>query len=268
MITIKDVAKLSGVSISTVSRVINDSKPVSPEVRKKVLSVIEETGYKPNDVARSLVTRRSYLIGVFIIILAQSYVADIVRGIEEIGKMYDYDILLCSSYFSKDAQKKYLQLLDRKQAEGIFLVGHSFDDEILDLAKSLNKPCVYFTKKTRNDMEHICIDNFAASYEATNYLIKQGHKRIATISGPDKSGSGHERLSGYKEALEKYKALDIKPDHDPNPTIDVIKVLDEEDFDVESPFNLIGEISVGIDIMEIIRQDVERAYAAYYIENH
>ena len=212
MITIKDVAKLSGVSISTVSRVINDSKPVSPEVRKKVLSVIEETGYKPNDVARSLVTRRSYLIGVIINNLAQSYVADIVRGIEEIGKMYDYDILLCSSYFSKDAQKKYLQLLDRKQAEGIFLVGHSFDDEILDLAKSLNKPCVYFTKKTRNDMEHICIDNFAASYEATNYLIKQGHKRIATISGPDKSGSGHERLSGYKEALEKYN-IPFRPEY-------------------------------------------------------
>lgn len=203
MITIKEVAKLSGVSISTVSRVINDSKPVSPEVRKRVLSVIEETGYKPNDVARSLVTRRSYLIGVIINNLAQSYVADIVRGIEEIGKMYDYDILLCSSYFSKEAQKKYLQLLDRKQAEGIFLVGHSFDDEILDLAKSLNKPCVFFTKKTREGMEHISIDNFAAAYEATNYLIKQGHKKIAFVSDFESDRSVEdEKLAGYKKALK------------------------------------------------------------------
>jgi len=203
MITIKDVAKLSGVSISTVSRVINDSKPVSPEVRKKVLSIIEETGYKPNDVARSLVTRRSYLIGVIINNLAQSYVADIVRGIEEIGKMYDYDILLCSSYFSKEAQKKYLQLLDRKQAEGIFLVGHSFDDEILDLAKSLNKPCVYFTKKIKEDMEYISIDYFAAAYEATNYLIKQGHKKIAYVSDYENGVTvEEEKISGYKKALK------------------------------------------------------------------
>ncbi len=203
MITIKDVAKLSGVSISTVSRVINDSKPVSPEVRKKVLSVIDETGYKPNDVARSLVTRRSYLIGVIINNLAQSYVADIVRGIEEIGKMYDYDILLCSSYFSKEAQKKYLQLLDRKQAEGIFLVGHSFDDEILDLAKSLNKPCVYFTKKTKDGMEHIAIDYFAASYEATNFLIKQGHKKIVYVTDYENGVTiEEEKIAGYKKALK------------------------------------------------------------------
>ncbi len=203
MITIKDVAKLSGVSISTVSRVINDSKPVSPEVRKKVLSVIEETGYKPNDVARSLVTRRSYLIGVIVNNLAQSYVADIVRGIEEIGKMYDYDILLCSSYFSKEAQKKYLQLLDRKQAEGIFLVGHSFDDEILELAKSLNKPCVYFTKKIKEGMEYISIDYFAAGYEATNFLIKQGHKKIAYVSDYENGVTVEEqKISGYKKALK------------------------------------------------------------------
>lgn len=203
MITIKDVAKLSGVSISTVSRVINDSKPVSPEVRKKVLSVIEETGYKPNDVARSLVTRRSYLIGVIVNNLAQSYVADIVRGIEEIGKMYDYDILLCSSYFSKDAQKKYLQLLDRKQAEGIFLVGHSFDDEILELAKSLNKPCVYFTKKIKENMEYISIDYFAAAYEATNFLIKQGYKKIAYISDYENGVTvEEEKIAGYKKAFK------------------------------------------------------------------
>lgn len=203
MITIKDVAKLSGVSISTVSRVINDSKPVSPEVRKKVLSVIEETGYKPNDVARSLVTRRSYLIGVIINNLAQSYVADIVRGIEEIGKMYDYDILLCSSYFSKEAQKKYLQLLDRKQAEGIFLVGSKFDDEVIDLAKSLNKPCVYFTQKTQEDMEHISIDYFAAGQEATNFLIKQGLKKIAYISDfEDSTNSEKQKIDGYKKALK------------------------------------------------------------------
>lgn len=203
MITIKDVARLAEVSISTVSRVINDSKPVSPEVRRKVLKVIEETGYKPNDVARSLVTRRSYLIGVIINNLAQSYVADIVRGIEEIGKMYGYDILLCSSYSSKETQEKYLQLLDRKQAEGIFLVGNRFDDEIIELAKGLNKPCIYFTRDIKENMNHISIDCYSAIYEITNYLIKEGHKKIVYISDlEDRTSAENDKISGYSKAIE------------------------------------------------------------------
>lgn len=203
MITIKDVARLAEVSISTVSRVINDSKPVSPEVRKRVIKVIEETGYKPNDVARSLVTRRSYLIGVIINNLAQSYVADIVRGIEEIGKMYGFDILLCSSYSSKETQEKYLQLLDRKQAEGLFLVGNKFDDEIVELAKGLNKPCIYFTRDVRENMNYISIDCSAAIYEMTNYLIKEGHKKIVYVSDfEDRTSVENDKVSGYQKAIE------------------------------------------------------------------
>lgn len=203
MITIKDVARLAEVSISTVSRVINDSKPVSPEVRKRVLKVIEETGYKPNDVARSLVTRRSYLIGVIVNNLAQSYVADIVRGIEEIGKMYGYDILLCSSYSSTETQEKYLQLLDRKQAEGLFLVGSKFDKEIIQLAKSFNKPCVFFTRDVIEKINHITIDCNSAIYEVTKYLIEEGHKNIAYFSDfEDRTTVESEKVDGYLKALE------------------------------------------------------------------
>lgn len=203
MVTIKDVARLAEVSISTVSRVINDSKPVSPEVRKRVLKIIEETGYKPNDVARSLVTRRSYLIGVIINNLAQSYVADIVRGIEEIGKMYGFDILLCSSYSSKETQENYLQLLDRKQAEGLFLVGSRFDDEVIELARSLNKPCVYFTRDVKENMNYISIDCNAAIYEMTNYLIQEGHQKIAYVSDfEDGTTMEKDKISGFNKALE------------------------------------------------------------------
>lgn len=203
MITIKDVARLAEVSISTVSRVINDSKPVSPEVRKRVLKVIEETGYKPNDVARSLVTRRSYLIGVIVNNLAQSYVADIVRGIEEIGKMYGYDILLCSSYSSRETQEKYLQLLDRKQAEGLFLVGNKFDDEVIQLAKSFNKPTVFFTRDVREKMNHITIDCHSAIYEVTKYLIEEGHNKIAYFSDfENKTTVETEKVEGYLKAIE------------------------------------------------------------------
>ena len=101
-ITIKDVAKKAGVSISTVSRVINDSKPVTDEVKQKVLDVIKETGYIPNPLARSLVTKRSQLIGVIVPEVSDSFVNEVLNGIEEVAKMYDYEILLANTYSDKE----------------------------------------------------------------------------------------------------------------------------------------------------------------------
>ena len=121
-VTIKDVAKLAEVSISTVSRVINDSKPVSPEARRRVLHAIETLGYEPNEIARSLVTKKSNLIGVVVNDIGNHYVSQIVRGIEEIGRMYNYDIIVSSSYGNAETELKFLQLLKTKQVEGIILV--------------------------------------------------------------------------------------------------------------------------------------------------
>lgn len=251
MITIKDVARLAEVSISTVSRVINDSKPVSPEVRKRVLKVIEETGYKPNDVARSLVTRRSYLIGVIVNNLAQSYVADIVRGIEEIGKMYGYDILLCSSYGSKETQEKYLQLLDRKQAEGLFLVGSKFDDEIIKLAKSFNKPCVFFTRDVREKINHITIDCKSAVYEITKYLFEEGHRRIAYISDfEDRTTVENEKIEGYLKAIEDaemdYSKVYIVGGNKHNQAYELGKSIIDEVKDFTACVCSTDEIAIGI----------------------
>lgn len=251
MITIKDVARLSEVSISTVSRVINDSKPVSPEVRRRVLKVIEETGYKPNDVARSLVTRRSYLIGVIINNLAQSYVADIVRGIEEIGKMYGYDILLCSSYSNKETQEKYLQLLDRKQAEGLFLVGNRFESDVLDLAKSLGKPSVFFTRDVNDSMNYISIDSSAAIYEMTNYLINEGHKKIAFISDfENRTSVENDKISGYMKAIEDneldYSKIFVAGSGKHNKAYELGKTISKDSVDFSAVVCSSDEIAIGI----------------------
>ena len=90
--TIKDVAKLAGVSISTVSRVMNNSKPVSPEARRKVLDAINKLDFKPNELARSLVMRKSNLVGVIVKDIGIEYMAQLIRGIEEIGRVYKYDL--------------------------------------------------------------------------------------------------------------------------------------------------------------------------------
>lgn len=217
MVTIKDVARLAGVSISTVSRVINDSKPVSKEVREKVLEVIKETGYRPNDVARSLVTRRSYLIGVIVNDLSSSYVAEMVKGVEEVGKMYNFDILLCSSYYDTEAQLKYLRLLDRKQAEGLIMIGYKYDKEIIDKVKELNKPTIFFTRDLIDDsLKYVKIDSKSAMYEMTNYVIKNGHKNILYASDYDeKSTYEAEKIQGFKDAvgdnnIDIYEILEVQ----------------------------------------------------------
>ena len=205
--TIKDVAKLAGVSISTVSRVINDSKPVSSEVKKKVLDAIEELGYRPNEVARTLVTKKSFLIGVIVTDIGNSYVAQMVRGIEEVGKMYNYDILLCSSYGDKETELRFIQLLNRKQVEGIVLLSEIVNEEVKEQMNLLNIPFVYLNRYLYiEDFPTVSIDNHDAAYEMTNYLLKLGHENIAYVTTDEELEYSLEKLkiAGYRKAIEEY----------------------------------------------------------------
>lgn len=207
--TIKDVARISGVSISTVSRVINNSKPVSPEVRKRVLEVIEEIGYKPNEIARTLVTKKSYLIGVIVTDLGDSYIAEMVRGIEEVGKMYNYDILLCSTYGDKATEIKYMQLLNRKQVEGMVLISDMINDEIKQSVEYNEIPFVYLNRYYyEEDYPTVSIDNFSAAYEMTSYLASLGHKTVAYVASKDIENSIESiKLEGYKKAISENDGL-------------------------------------------------------------
>lgn len=204
-VTIKDVAKLAGVSISTVSRVINDSKPVSPEIKRKVLEVIDEIGYRPNEIARTLVTKKSYLIGVIVTDLANSYVADMVRGIEEVGKMYNYDILLCSTYGDKEAELKYIQLLNRKQVEGMILISDTINEEIDDKISDYDIPFVYLSRYSNFDKyPTVSVDNHYASYEMTKYIINKGHTDIGFIGYlKDEKSTQIEKVEGFIKAMEE-----------------------------------------------------------------
>lgn len=149
-VTIKDVAKLAGVSISTVSRVINDSKPVTDEVKQRVLDVIKETGYVPNPLARSLVTKKSKLIGVIVPEVSDSFVNEILNGIEAVAKMYDYDILLVNTYSDKQQEIDSIRLLKTKQVEGIVMVSWILDEDHVNYMKESRIPAVYISKTARD----------------------------------------------------------------------------------------------------------------------
>ncbi len=201
--TIKDVAKMAKVSISTVSRVINDSKPVSPEARRRVLNAIEELGYKPNEIARSLVTKKSNVMGIIVDDIGSSYVAQIIRGVEEVGRMYNYDLLLLSTYGSKDSELRFAQLLMQKQVAGIILVSEIFNMEIIDYLNKSKVPFVYLNKYY-NVLESptVAIDNYDASKKVMDYLISGGHKRIAYVS-QDKDKD----ITIEKQKIQAYKKM-------------------------------------------------------------
>ena len=250
--TIKDVAKKAGVSISTVSRVINDSKPVSSEVKQRVLDVVKELNYKPNEIARTLVTKKSYLIGVIVTDLADSYVAEMVRGIEEIGKMYNYDILLCSTFGEKEAEVRYLKLLNAKQVEGIILISDLLNEELYEQAEPSSAPIVYLNRfYYREEYHTVRIDNYRASYEMTNFLIELGHKNVAYISNKgDKSFLESDKIRGYKKAISEHENLDeiifFSKDRNIDDGYEVADELIKSNKGVTAVFCSYDELAIGV----------------------
>ncbi len=205
--TIKDVARLAGVSISTVSRVINDSKPVSPESRRKVLKAIDELNYEPNEVARSLVTKKSNIIGVIVNDIGKSYVSQVVRGIEEVGRMYNYDILLSSTYGDAEMETKYVKLLLQKQVEGIIIISEIYNEELMDFIENIKVPCIYINRYyiIRNIFPTVSISNREGAAMMTKYLVDQGHKDILYVSynKGDVNTVENYKIDGYNEVIEE-----------------------------------------------------------------
>lgn len=205
--TIKDVAKMADVSISTVSRVINESKPVSPETRRRVLHAIEVLDYKPNEIARSLVTKKSNLIGVIVGDLGTTYTSQILRGVEEIGRMYNYDILVASSYGSPELEIKFAKLFSQKQVEGIIVISEELNQKLMFHLDELKIPFININRFYELEESEVILKQEAAAREITEYVIDKGHKKIAyvAISRDLDRTVEKKRIKGYKDAMEEHK---------------------------------------------------------------
>lgn len=204
--TIKDVAKMADVSISTVSRVINDSKPVSPEARRRVLHAIEVLDYKPNEVARSLVTKKSNLIGVIVEDIGSNFISQILRGVEEVGRMYKYDILLASSYGDPESEMKFANLLAQKQVEGIIVISNLHNPKLEYKLEESKIPYVVISNFYDIEKFSATIDYEKASYDMVSYLISKGHKNIASLGIRKDIDRTFEKkkIEGYNRAMEEH----------------------------------------------------------------
>lgn len=211
--TIKDVAKLAGVSISTVSRVMNNSKPVSPEARRKVVDAINKLDFKPNELARSLVMRKSNLVGVIVKDIGIEYMAQLIRGIEEIGRVYKYDILLTSSYGDDQQVENSIDFLATKQVEGLVIITEDISTEILVKLRETRIPFVILDKyHNYKNIKTVKVDFESEEFKLIESLTKQGHENILLIAGKEQNVINESMIKGYENAVGKEKSHILRID--------------------------------------------------------
>ncbi|MCR8656062.1 catabolite control protein A [Paenibacillus endoradicis] len=202
-VTIYDVAREAGVSMATVSRVVNNNPNVKPATRKKVFEAIERLGYRPNAVARGLASKKTTTVGVVIPDISNAIFAEVARGIEDIANMYHYNIILCNADKKKDKEIRVINTLLEKQVDGLLFMGGAVTEEHQQAFKTANVPIVLCaTSDESGEIPSVDIDHETAAYDAVQSLIKQGHRRIAMISGTlEDPSNGYARFNGYKKAL-------------------------------------------------------------------
>lgn len=204
-VTIYDVAREAGVSMATVSRVVNNNPNVKPQTRKKVFEAIERLGYRPNAVARGLASKKTTTVGVVIPDISNSIFAEVARGIEDIANMYHYNIILCNADKKKEKEIRVINTLLEKQVDGLVFMGGAVTEEHVQAFKTSSVPIVLCaTADEELEYPSVDIDHEGAAFDAVQELINNGHREIAMISGPlEDPANGFSRYQGYRKALEK-----------------------------------------------------------------
>lgn len=204
MATMKQVAEKAGVSTSTVSHVINNTRVVSDDVRARVLAVIQELRYIPSAVARSLKNDKTHTIGMMIPNNSNPYFAEVIQGIEDASFKLGYNIILCNSYDDPKKQAAYIRVLMEKRIDGLILVSSGSDQELTQLLADEGIPKVLVDREvTGVAADFIEADHEQGGYLATKYLLDLGHRDIACVSGPKDLLPSRDRISGYLRALKE-----------------------------------------------------------------
>jgi LacI family repressor for deo operon, udp, cdd, tsx, nupC, and nupG len=201
---IKDIAKKAGVSIATVSHAFRNPGRVSPKTRERVLAAAEEIGYTPNKMAASLRTARSGNIVAIIPDVGDSFIAEIVKGIDAVANDRGYAVLLGDAQEQAGKEREFATMPLSRQADGIILMSHRLPFDVPDDGSEPDNlpPLVSGCESTGYDwVLNVSIDDRKGAIDATNHLIELGHRKIAVITGNHESASTRKRLAGFREAM-------------------------------------------------------------------
>jgi len=202
MTTLRDIARRAGVSVSTVSHVLNGTRFVSEVRRQRVLAAIQELGYEPNAVARSLKINRSHTIGLIISDINNPFFTAVVRGVEDVANQHGYSVILCNTDENPDKELNYLRILRSKRVDGLIIAPTGVLHEYLRNLVHSNFPIVFIDRELDNlPVSAVVLDNETAAYQIVKHLISLGHRRIGLISGRPRISTTTLRISGYRRAL-------------------------------------------------------------------
>lgn len=202
-VTIYDVAREAGVSMATVSRVVNGNPNVKPSTRKKVTDVIDRLNYRPNAVARGLASKKTTTVGVIIPDVTNLYFSSLARGIDDIASMYNYNIIQANSDGDSKKEIKVLNTILAQQVDGIIFMGHQLSDEVAKEIELTDTPVVLAgTIDETGELPSIVIDYKKAIKDSTQLLIDNGHENIALLGIDMESKKQKISVEGYKEAIE------------------------------------------------------------------
>ena len=204
MATIKDVAELAGVSITTVSHVINKTRYVSDDLTERVSEAMRELNYQPNILAGSLRSGRSKTIGLIVPDISNMFFAEVARRIEDRGLDHGYSVILCNTDDDDEKEAGYINVLISKRVDGIIFISAGFIDENIQKPLIANIPFVIADREISGvQADVVLVDNFRGGYEATKYLIDLGHTDIACITGPSRLTPSSLRVEGYYKAMRE-----------------------------------------------------------------
>lgn len=209
-VTIKDVAERAGVSIATVSRVVNGSQTVDPLLTARVREAIADLKYRPNRAARALAGNHSALLGLLVTDIQNPFFMDMMRGVEEVALQHGYLLVVCNTAEDPAREAQYIEILAAESVAGAILVPSREHLEVLNRLKARQIPIIAVDRRIHDQsVDTVLINNVLAAREAVEHLLASGYRRIGAITGPRTATTANERLQGYRQAL---KAAGIEPE--------------------------------------------------------
>jgi len=198
------IAEICGVSIATVSRVLNNSGPVKESTRARILQIAQELNYKPNSNARSLSRKRTDTIGVILPELVDEFFMGVIQGINEVANRHQRYIMLSSSHSQRDELETMLEFMNSGRVDGVILMAPALHHTMKTILKSNTRPLVLLNCRPGiPGVVSINFDNFQGAKVATEHLIQHGYQKIAMITGPEINNDARERLRGFQSALKE-----------------------------------------------------------------
>ncbi|MBN1889587.1 MAG: LacI family DNA-binding transcriptional regulator [Thermoflexales bacterium] len=203
-ITISDVAREAGVSLMTVSRVINNKGEVSQATRQRILDIIERLDYRPSNIARGLATHQTGTLGLVVPDIANPFFSDLARAAEDKAYSEGYSVFLCNSYEEPEREIEMMRSLEEKRVDGLILCSSRLSDDRLRAALERHPAVVLINRRLAGlEVGVILVDDKSGARAATQHLLRSGHQAVGFLAGPPASYSGRQRIKGYRAVMEE-----------------------------------------------------------------